>query len=127
MSNVRVARAAGSCGRAAAHPGPGTTAAADRLEAERAVGRRPCGTVDVSPDLRLIGDMADRSRTWLSTEEAGNTVGMTSEWVREQIEAKRLPAFVFETGRRRTYRIRLDHWQRFLSRYRHRTDDPDWE
>jgi excisionase family DNA binding protein len=64
---------------------------------------------------------------WLSTEEAADAVGMTSEWVRAQIQAKRLPAFVFATGRRRTYRIRLDHWQHFLSRYRRRTDDPGWE
>ena len=71
--------------------------------------------------------MADPSRIWLSTEEAAESVGMTSQWVREQIEAGRLRAYVFETGRRRTYRIRLDDWRHFLMRYRHRTDDPDWE
>lgn len=91
------------------------------------IGRHRCSTLDVAPDLHAIVDMADRSRTWLSTEEAADSAGMTSQWVREQIETKRLPAYVFETGRRRTYRIRLDHWNHFLSRYRRRTDDPDWE
>ncbi len=67
--------------------------------------------------------MDPRRRTWLSTEEAARRVGMTGEWVRRQILAGRLSATAFETGRRRTYRIRSDDWARFLARYSTRTDD----
>jgi len=66
-------------------------------------------------------------QTWLSTETAASTVGMTAEWVRRQILAGRLPATAFDTGRRRTYRIRSDDWAIFLSDYTRRTDDPGWE
>jgi excisionase family DNA binding protein len=69
--------------------------------------------------------MDPRRRTWLSTEEAASRVGMTGEWVRRQIVVGRLRATAFETGRRRTYRIRSDDWARFLARYSSRTDDPD--
>lgn len=69
--------------------------------------------------------MDPRRRIWLSTEEAAGRVGMTGEWVRRQIVAGRLRATAFETGRRRTYRIRADDWDRFLARYSSRTDDPE--
>ena len=68
----------------------------------------------------------DKSTAWLSTEQAGANVGMTGEWVRRQIGAGRLRATAFDTGRRRTYRIRADDWAAFLGRYSGRTDDPGW-
>jgi hypothetical protein len=64
---------------------------------------------------------------FLSCETAGASVGMTGEWCRRQIKAGRLRATAFETGRRRTYRIRSDDWAAFLARYSARTDDPGWE
>jgi hypothetical protein len=70
--------------------------------------------------------MGKRVTRWISTEQAGASIGMSSEWVRQQIEAKRLRAYCYETGARRTYRIRTDDWERFLVRYRKCTDDPDW-
>ena len=74
-----------------------------------------------------MASMVDRVKHWLSTEEAATSIGMTSQWVRQQIEARRLRAYVFTTGARRTYRIRADHWEGFLVRYRRRTDDPEWD
>jgi len=71
--------------------------------------------------------MGDRNTRWISTEEAGRACGMSSQWVRAQSEAKRLPAYAITTGARRTYRIRTDDWARFLVRYRRRTLDPDWD
>jgi excisionase family DNA binding protein len=65
--------------------------------------------------------------SWLTTEEAASRVGMTAEWVRQQIVARRLPATVWEVGNRRTYRIRSDDWARFVARFSQRTDDPKWE
>ena len=70
--------------------------------------------------------MADRVTRWIGTQEAGASIGMSSQWVRRQIEAGRLSAYVYKTGSRHTYRIRTDDWSRFLLRYRQRTDDPDW-
>lgn len=58
---------------------------------------------------------------------AAARVGMTAEWVRRQIVLQRLRATVFETGKRRTYRISEHDWSLFLSRYSARTDDPGWE
>ena len=69
--------------------------------------------------------MSDRP-IWLSTEQAGVSVGMTGEWVRRQIIAGRLRATAFDTGLRRTYRIRSDHWATFLATYSARTDRPGW-
>ncbi len=39
--------------------------------------------------------------------------GMTTEWVRRQIQAGRLFACVWLTGARSTYRIRRSDWLRF--------------
>ena len=61
---------------------------------------------------------------WLSTEDAARQVGMTSEWVRKQIGAGRLVAYVWATGNRRTYRIRQADWSTFLTEYSGRADDP---
>lgn len=68
-----------------------------------------------------------RQVAWLTTEQAASQAGMTAEWVRHQIACRRLPATVWDFGRRRTYRIRADDWRTFLARYSSRTDDPDWE
>ncbi len=62
---------------------------------------------------------------WMSTEQAALEAGMTTEWVRRQISAGRLDAVAFETGRRRTYRISTDAWERFLGRFSHSTRSPD--
>ena len=64
---------------------------------------------------------------WLTTEEAADQVGMTSEWVRHQIMSRRLPATVWDFGGRRTYRIRSVDWLEFVARFSHATKDPDWE
>lgn len=50
--------------------------------------------------------MAMTEDPYLSTEQAAREVGFTPEWVRKQIVGGRLVATVFDTGRRRTYRIR---------------------
>lgn len=64
----------------------------------------------------------ERPPQWLSTEQAGASVGLSSQWVRRQIAAGRLRAYAYVTGSRRTYRIRVDDWQRFLATYQRRTD-----
>jgi excisionase family DNA binding protein len=56
-------------------------------------------------------------RRWLSTEQAGARVGMSSTWVRKQIDSGRLRAIVFNTGLRKTYRIRPEDWLAFLARF----------
>ena len=71
--------------------------------------------------------MARRRVDWLSTERAAASVGMSAEWVREQIRTQKLPATVYLTGGRRTFRIRADDWAAFLRRYSRRTDQDDWE
>lgn len=68
--------------------------------------------------------MDARHDDWLSTEDAARQVGMTAEWVRKQIGAGRLVAYVWATGSRRTYRIRRADWSTFLAAYRGRADDP---
>lgn len=55
---------------------------------------------------------------WVSTEVAARRIGgVTPRWVRLQIDAGRLRARVLLTGRRVTYRIRLDELERFIGRY----------
>lgn len=71
--------------------------------------------------------MARRRVTWAGSQEWGHSIGMSAEWVRQQIQAGRLKATAFSTGKRRTYRIRSDDWADFLAKYAQRTDDPDWE
>jgi excisionase family DNA binding protein len=60
--------------------------------------------------------------SWLSTEQIAGGLGVTSEWVRRQIIAKRLPARRFQTGDRAFYRVRRDDLEAFLDRY---TTGPD--
>jgi hypothetical protein len=64
--------------------------------------------------------------TWLSTEQAGAQIGMSGEFVRLAIVQRKLRATAF-AGKRRTYRIRSDHWAEFLAENTRQTDDPDWE
>jgi excisionase family DNA binding protein len=73
-----------------------------------------------------MGGMSGQDR-WLTTEEASSQVGMSAEWVRQQIHKRRLKATVWQFGGRRTYRIREDNWMAFLSRHAQATDDPYWE
>jgi hypothetical protein len=69
----------------------------------------------------------DQSRAWLSTEEVAARVGMTAEWVRQQVMAGRLNARVYRTGTRTTYRIRDIDVVLFIERWSVSTDEPGWE
>jgi len=54
-------------------------------------------------------------REWYSTQQVAQVVGITSQWVRRQIDAGRLNARYFDGAGRRTYRIHrtdLDGFQR---------------
>lgn len=63
----------------------------------------------------------ERLQQWLSTEQAGASIGMSSQWVRNQIADGRLRAYVYRTGSRSTYRIHVDDWRRFLAAYQRPT------
>ena len=70
--------------------------------------------------------MLPKRDPWLSTEEIGRRLGMSSEWVRRQIVAGRLDAVAYETGVRRTYRVRESWLGIFLARYSRRgPTEPD--
>jgi hypothetical protein len=47
---------------------------------------------------------------------------MSSTWVRKQVDSGRLRAIVFETGLRKTYRIRPRDWAAFVARYSRPSD-----
>ena len=64
---------------------------------------------------------------WLTPEAAGRSCGMSAQWAREQIQAGRLVATAWVTGRRVSYRIRREDWHAFLARYGRRTDDQGWD
>jgi excisionase family DNA binding protein len=64
---------------------------------------------------------------WMTTEEAAAEVGMTAQWVRQQIVEGRLHASAWSTGSRRAYRIRARDWDAFVAAYSRRTDGPDWD
>jgi hypothetical protein len=59
----------------------------------------------------------------MSTEDIAREAGMTTEWVRRQIQAGRLLAWVWSTGGRSTYRIRRSDWLRFRARFSRRSTD----
>ncbi len=113
------------------HRAPVRVACHDRRALERAL---PLRRAEV--DAETAEDDGERPRGgrgrvmrqdepgWLSADQAGARVGMTGEWVRRQIVAGRLRATVYTTGRRRTYRIRLDDWKAFLSDFSRGTDRP---
>lgn len=55
---------------------------------------------------------------WYSTEEAAQAVGgVSTRWIRVQIEAGRLRARVLLTGQRATYRIRASDLLEFIRTY----------
>jgi hypothetical protein len=64
---------------------------------------------------------------WLSTEQIGERIGMTAEWVRRQVLAGRLRGVAFRTGNRATYRIREVDLRRFLKDWSVTSDRPEWE
>lgn len=54
---------------------------------------------------------------WFSTQQAAQRLGMTGEWVRQQIAEERLVARYFTFGGRRTYRIHVLDLRDFERRY----------
>ena len=56
-------------------------------------------------------------REWYSTQQVAQVVGMTSQWVRRQIDAGRLNARYFDGAGRRTYRIHRTDLREFLRRH----------
>jgi excisionase family DNA binding protein len=54
---------------------------------------------------------------WIGTEEVARELGMTPDWVRAQIRAKRLKARVWHTGSRSTIRIRRTDLEEFIRRH----------
>lgn len=54
---------------------------------------------------------------WLSTEDAARELGMTADWIRDQIGAGRLKARTWLTGRRSTIRIRRVDLEQFIRRH----------
>lgn len=65
-------------------------------------------------------------REWYSTQQVAQVVGMTSQWVRRQIDAGRLNARYFDGAGRRTYRIHRTDLREFLRRFgRDSLDDGD--
>lgn len=56
-------------------------------------------------------------REWYSTQQVAQIVGMTSQWVRRQIDAGRLNAHYFDGAGRRTYRIHRTDLREYLRRY----------
>jgi hypothetical protein len=67
--------------------------------------------------------MTKFSDQWMSTEDIAREAGMTTEWVRRQIQADRLLARVWLTGGRSTYRIRRTDWLRFRDQFSRRSTD----
>jgi hypothetical protein len=67
--------------------------------------------------------MTKNADPWMSTEDIAREAGMTTEWVRRQIQAGRLAAWVWSTGRRSTYRIRRSDWLRFRGQFSRRSTD----
>ncbi len=67
--------------------------------------------------------MTNNANQWMSTEDVAREAGMTTEWVRRQIQAGRLIARVWLTGGRSTYRIRRGDWLLFRARFSRRSTD----
>ena len=67
--------------------------------------------------------MSKNADPWMSTEDVAREAGMTTEWVRRQIQAGRLGARVWSTGRRSTYRIRRSDWLQFRALFSRRSDE----
>lgn len=71
--------------------------------------------------------MRTRHEGYLSTPEAAREIGMSSQWIRDQIDRGLLPAIAVSTGVRKVYRIRKADWKRFLDTYRGPADDPRFD
>jgi hypothetical protein len=71
--------------------------------------------------------MTKNADPWMSTEDIAREAGMTTEWVRRQIQAGRLLARVWLTGGRSTYRIRRSDWLRFRDQFSRASTDETWE
>ena len=56
-------------------------------------------------------------KEWMGTEDAARELGMTPDWVRDQIRAGRLKARTWQTGRRSTIRIRRVDLDDFIRRH----------
>ncbi len=59
----------------------------------------------------------------MGTEEVGRRLGMSSEWVRRQCIAMKMPAIVYRTGSRSVYRITEEGLAEFQRRYAGTADD----
>jgi len=68
------------------------------------------------------------TRAWYTTGEVAALSGHSTEWVRGEIYAGRLRAFIYQTrpGGRRSYRIQVTEWRRYLAEHRRRSDLEDW-
>lgn len=66
-------------------------------------------------------------REWYSTNQVAQTVGMTAQWVRRQIDAGRLNARYFDGAGRRTYRIHRSDLREFQRRYGHDSIDDGYD
>ena len=54
---------------------------------------------------------------WLTTVQAGELVGFSSDWVRDQVLSGRLKADVYLPSSRRTIRIRRSDFDQFRRQY----------
>lgn len=59
-----------------------------------------------------------KANNWLSVSDISRRLGMSESWVRTMIVSGRLRAVAYETGARRTYRIREAWLAAFLREYR---------
>ena len=80
------------------------------------------GNVGVSAEARQRQRLAHSrymtdGNEWLGTEEAARQLGMTPDWVRDQISAGRLKARTWMTGRRSTIGIRRVDLDEFIRRH----------
>ena len=66
-------------------------------------------------------------RDWISTTRAARDVGMSDEWIRQQIRSGRLKAMILEGVERRTFRISRSDWLEFRSRWCVPSTDFDWD
>jgi len=59
-------------------------------------------------------DVASALYTWLSPQRCAAEIGMSEEFVRQEIREGRLPASDFGRGRTPRYRVRPEDWTTFL-------------
>lgn len=68
-----------------------------------------------------------QSKSWLSTEEAAQQIGMSRRFVRDRIEAGDLPARAWRSGQRVIYRISGPDLDAFVLRFSGEPLDPGWD